>query len=169
MRERVESHDGVAGVSRGDLFMLVWRSPASLERWEWQMNRIDRVAASRTDMVVFNVILGTSDPPDGALRSRMQADFRKLGEKLRRIVVVPLGGSMWMSVVRTIVRGILLVSGQAQRQSVVGTVSEGLRKLAEVAGPETPSSAEIREMLSAVATELGVQLEEGARDGEGAR
>lgn len=155
-------------MSRGDLFVLVWRNPATIERWRWQMNRVERVAASRTDMVVLNVILSTSDPPDGALRSQMQADFRKLGEKLRRIVVVPLGGSMWMSVVRTIVRGILLVSGQAQRQSVVGTIGEGLRKLAEVAGPETPTGAETREMLAALAAELGVVLEE-AREGEGAR
>lgn len=115
------------------------------------------------------MILGTSDPPDGALRHQMQADFRKLGEKLRRIVVVPLGGTMWMSVVRTIVRAILLLSGQANRQSVVGTVSDALRKVVEVARADTPSGPEIREMLAALATELGAVLEEGPCKGEGAR
>lgn len=169
MRDKVESHDGIGGVSRGDTLVTLWRSPATHERWRWQQDRIERLAASRSDVVVVNVILGSSDPPDGSLRNQMQADFRKLGERLRRIVVVPLGGTMWMSVVRTIVRAILLLSGHSGRQSVVGTVPEALRKVAEVAGPDTPSAAEIREMLGALAKELGVRLDEGLREGEGAR
>jgi len=162
MAEEVEAHDGIAAMARGDTLVTLWRAPARLDRWKWQHDKIAKLAAAKPSVILVSLILASSDPPDGPMRARMQKDFRDLGDKLRQIVVVPLGSSMWMSVVRTIVRATLLLSGQAGRQSVAANLDDGLRRVAEFAGTETPTGPELRKMFAAMSTALGTHLEGGA-------
>src|SRR6185503_1910707 len=100
--------------TRGDTIVVVWSEPATAPRWAWQQERVRNALAARQDAIWVIVILESSTPPNAALRARMQLDFRMVGPKLRRLVAIPVGTSLWMSVVRTIVRGVLLVSGLAR-------------------------------------------------------
>lgn len=139
--------DGVAVLTRGDTIVFLWKEAATAPRWAWQQERVRNFLASREDAIWVIVILESSTPPNATLRARMQLDFRMVGPKLRRLVAVPIGTSLWMSVVRTIVRGVLLVSGLARLHVLAGSVEEAVERVREVAGPDTPSASTLREMV----------------------
>lgn len=155
MTAEVEVGDGVATIALGDTLVEVWRSPASAERWRWVQARRDRLLATRTEMLDLSIILGSSSPPNAALRSEMQADFKRMGPKMRRMVVVPVGTSVWISLVRAIVRGILLVSGGSKQQSVASSLDEGIERVRDLAGADTPMAAVLRDGARRLATALG--------------
>jgi hypothetical protein len=155
----VEVRDGVGLVPVGDTLIAFWKAPPTLDRWRFQLNRMEMLAASRPDGIVcVALITEWATPPDAKVRQAMQADYRRMGTKVRRLVVIPLGDSIWLSIVRPIVRGVLLLSGHAQRHRVVATVQEGLDAVQAVAGPTTPSSQQLREAMSALSAVLGVAL-----------
>jgi hypothetical protein len=159
MHEGVEVRNDVASLEVGDTLLFLWRAPASRDGWLHHLNRIERTAASRPDgILLLSLILPESTPPNAELRQQMQADFRRLGAKLRRFVVVPLGDSIWLSIVRTIVRGTLLLGGQSARQRVSATLSQGLKEVRAAAGPETPSLPELEKAAVALFSALGVTL-----------
>jgi hypothetical protein len=160
---KVEVGDGVACVAVGDTMVELWKAPASLPRWRWFEAQRDGLLARHEQLIVFTLILASSSPPDGTVRAAMQDSFRKLGPKMRRMVVVPLGNSVWQSVVRTIVRGVLIVSGAAKQQVVANNVTDGIARVLEVAGPSTPDRRQLRAAADALASALGHgPLEEGA-------
>src|SRR3954454_9970604 len=108
MSKTVDTRDGVGLAQLGDTVVALWKAPASLDRWRYQLSRMETMAASRpAGITCLDLILEGSSPPDAALRRQMQVDFRRLGSKLRKFVVVPIGNSIWLSIVRTIVRGVL--------------------------------------------------------------
>jgi hypothetical protein len=153
----VKAGDGVAAIELGDTLVIMWKKPATLERWKWQQALHESMIARNSNGIVcLDLILEGSNPPDSNVRATMQADFRRVGESLRRLVVVPLGDSMWLSVVRTIVRAVLLVSGQSKRQVVVRSVFEGIDKVREVAGVATPSPADLDSAVQALCRQLAV-------------
>ena len=69
---------------------------------------------------------------------------------------MPLGGSLWLSVVRTIVRGVLIVSGQSRRQRVCGSVREGLSEIRLAASLETPSLEALQRGVAELGRALGM-------------
>lgn len=159
MPKRVEVRDGIALSECGDTLLVLWKAPASLERWRYHVSRIEAMAASRVEGILcIDLILSESTPPDATVRKQMQADFRRMGAKLRRFVVVPLGDSIWLNVVRTIVRGVLLLSGQSERQRVAATVRQGIEQVLAAAGPETPTLAALEAEAALLFAELGVEL-----------
>jgi hypothetical protein len=158
----VEARDGVAIMVVGDTLVGLWKSPASPERWRFQLNRMERVAERYGSVVCLDLILQGSTPPDSALRAEMQADFKRLSGKLRRFVVVPLGDSLWLAVVRAIVRGVLLLSGQSGRQRVASTIAEGIDEVLVGAGPQTASKEELETAVSAAFAALGVERADAA-------
>ncbi len=151
--------DGVATLSRGDVVLVLWRSPASPERWDWQFRRVTAAAEERNILYV-SLILPSSDPPDAKVRRTIGEGFRALGPKLRHAVMVPLGTSMWASIVRTIVRGTFLLSGQARQQSVAGSVADAIDRVRELASDDTPSARELRAMVTELREALGVATDE---------
>lgn len=153
----VEVRDGVGIVQQGDTLIVVWNAAPVIERWRYQLNRMEMLAVSHEDGILCLVLIAsTAPPPDAEVRRQMTADYRRMGAKVRTLVVVPLGNSLWLSVVRTIVRGILILSGHGQRQRVAGTVTEGLEHLLQSAGPATPAKSEIVEALDALSSALGI-------------
>ncbi|HEU4535131.1 MAG TPA: hypothetical protein VFS00_13480 [Polyangiaceae bacterium] len=150
--------DGLATAVVGDVLIAVWQSPATVERWQWLKAQVDALLTrSPGGFVCFYIILSSSTPPNAALRTKMQAHFRRLGPELRRLVVVPLGDSLWKSVVRTLVRAIMLVSGRAKQQAVAASIDEGIDRVLDVAGPNTPTRAELRAGAEALLRMLGAQ------------
>jgi hypothetical protein len=150
--------DGLAACDVGDVLVLLWKSPPNLQRWAWNFAEIERLAfRHREGVIVLDLLLESSTAPDAVTRGRMQRDLRKLGLKLRRLVVVPLGNSLWTSLVRTMVRALLLLSGQASRQVVVGTVAEGLAAVAKAGSAHTPSERVIEGAIGDLYRALGVE------------
>jgi hypothetical protein len=149
--------DGIALWSRGDTILIVWQTPARIHRLKWLFEQIDAVAARNLGgIVVLQLVLSTSSPPDGPAREENQVRMRRLGASLRRLVTVPLGDALWMSIVRAIMRGLTLVSGQSKSQFVASSEAEGLDLLMKAAGPSTPSRRELSTELDELYRALGV-------------
>ena len=141
-------HDGVAASVAGDVFLSVWKEPASFERWSWQADRIDELARGQAEgIVVVSVILPTSDPPDAKLRKRILSDFQRWGPGLRKYIGVPIGDTVWASVVRAIMRTVLLVAGYSERLAVAGDVREAVALVRRNARAKTPSAGELRDAI----------------------
>jgi hypothetical protein len=150
--------DGLATAVVGDVIIVVWKSPATLERWQWLNAQGEALhARSPGGLIYFYLILSSSTPPNAATRTKMQAEFRRLGPKLRRLVVVPLGDSLWKSLVRTIVRTVMLLSGLSKQQIVAASIDEGIDRIMDAAGPNTPTRAELRAGAEALLRVLGAQ------------
>lgn len=133
----------------GDVIAVVWQAPATVPRWEWQFVHVaGAVNANPQGALVLTIILSSSHAPDAKTRVHMQAGFKSLGPKLRMLVAVALGNGMWVSVVRTIVRGLLLLSGQSRQHQVVATLDEGLDLIRDLSSTATPSRTEVRQMVN---------------------
>jgi hypothetical protein len=147
----VQVKDGSATVVCGDVLVGLWLAPITMSGWKWHFMQLQEIAGGHAEGALYlNVILPSSSPPDAAVRLVMQADLRGLGPGLRKLIAVPLGDGMWINIVRAIVRGVLLVSGQSKRATVVGTVSDALEHVKGLAGPQTPSSAVLKEAVDAL-------------------
>jgi hypothetical protein len=157
MSKAVEVQGGVGLLQMGDTLIVLWNEPATLERWRYQLRRMTTMAASRPQgILVLVVILAVDTLPDAAVRDDMQAALRRLGARVRMLVAVPLGDTMMISLMRTLLRGLLVVSGQSHRHRVTAGVSEGLRQLCEKASAETPSFEGLSKGAEELATALGL-------------
>ena len=147
--------DGVAAVELGNVLVAIWQHPATDARWDWMKAVMDRTAEnSPGGFLMLDVTAATSSPPDAALRRRMQVDFKENLPRLRMLIVVALGDSLWVSVVRTIMRAVALLSGQSHRQVVVATVAEGVAVARKLGA--TASAAELTQAVDELSDALGV-------------
>jgi hypothetical protein len=109
----------------------------------------DRLAAGHSEGIIgLMIVLSTADPPDAATRQENSLRLRQLGRSLRRLVAVPVGDSLWLSIVRTVMRGMSVV---AQAPLHVGaTPAHGIDKLLECASPSTPRRFQVERDLEAL-------------------
>lgn len=153
---RVHTNDGVALIARGDTLSVVYKAPARLHRSRWIYDAADALAAENPEGILcLLVVLSTADPPDAATRAENTARLRKLGPQLRKLVTVPVGDMLWLRLVRTIMRGMSIIHGQADCHVIASTVDEGLSRLFEGAGPKTPTLAQLEADLSVMCRALG--------------
>jgi hypothetical protein len=154
----IKTNDGVAVIARGDTLSVVYASPARLHRTRWLFDAVDRLALENAEGILcFMLILPTADIPDAATRAENTLRLRKLGPGLRKLVTVPVGDMLRIRLVRTIMRGLGILHGNARSHSVATTVDDGLRQLLEAASPKTPAVSQLQEDLRAMCRELGVQ------------
>jgi hypothetical protein len=157
MAKDVEVWDGVGLLEMGDTLIVLWTEPATMERWRHQLKRMTSMAASCPQgILVLVVILAVDTLPEASVRDDMQAALRRFGTRVRALVAVPLGDSVMLSLMRTLLRGLLVVSGQSHRHRLTPGVSEGLRQLLEKAGAETPSFEDLAKGAEELATALGL-------------
>lgn len=150
--------DGLAIDLVGDVLIIVWKSPATMARWHWLHVQAEALLPrSPEGFVFFDIILSSSTPPDAALRAKMQADLRRLRSRLRRLVVVPVGDSLWRTIARAIVRATILVSGLSKQRAIAASIDEGIDCVLDVTGPNTPTRAELRASTEALLRVLGAQ------------
>lgn len=158
MASKVQVIDGVGYAELQDTLLVLWKEPASLERWRENYKRLKAAAATRKEGVIYlSLVDRGSTPPNAAARAQITADLRELGGALRRFIAVPLGDSVWLSIVRTIIRGMLMLSGQSQQQRVAASLREGFEHVREAAGPNSPSVEELERAVEALTTALGVE------------
>ncbi|HKY37777.1 MAG TPA: hypothetical protein VJN18_17665 [Polyangiaceae bacterium] len=149
--------DGTAFTWNGDVLISTHVAPASFQRWKAHSAELRQLAARNVHGVVYlTLIFPTSDPPDTTLRAMMQADFRSLGDRLRKLIAVPIGGGIWLALVRTIVRSTLLLSGQSRLQVVESSIERGLDRVLEAASPDTPPRLVLQADIEQVFRALGV-------------
>ena len=141
---KTTSADGVASLVVGDTQIGLWKAPASLDRWQWLMDDTRALSSRFPEGVLrLDFILATSSPPDARMLSKFQADLRDLGPRLRRYVVVPIGDTVWLSIVRSIVRTALIITGLSKQHSVAATIAEGVSRVHEAAKANTPSRKQL--------------------------
>jgi hypothetical protein len=137
---RVKSSDGMAFLASGDVFLILWQQPSREHRVRWAFDQMDAALAAQSgSMIGMQLVLPTSSPPDGPARAETYARMRLVGGRIRRLVTVPLGDALWVSLVRTIMRGLMLVTGQSKVQFVADDEEQGLDTLLQAASATTPS------------------------------
>jgi DNA-binding CsgD family transcriptional regulator len=153
----VRLFSGVAAAALGDTLVVLWSKPASQQRWSWSCSFVEELMRSHeAGVLLLSLVLDTSSPPDNAVRALMKADLQRFGARLRRFVVVPLGDSIWMAIVRMIGRAVLLLGGQSDKQIVAATLEQGFARLLQAAGPTTPSRSELEQAIAELSRLLGV-------------
>jgi hypothetical protein len=109
------------------------------------------------DFLALMVVLSTADPPDAETRAENTARLRRIGPRMRRLVTIPLGDTFFVSIVRTVMRGIAVIQGNARTHVFANSVDEGLLRVIQASGPATPPGERIREDLRALYAALGVR------------
>lgn len=149
--------DGVAVSFQGDVVILMWKAASRAHRLAW----LARELQSRSDLesfVVLQVILTSSSPPDGPANAEARRLLKSISGRMRRIVSVALGDSVWTSIVRAVMRAMVMVIGQSHLAVVTATVPEALGKIHEVRTEKTPSGTALLAACADVAAALHVQL-----------
>jgi len=147
----VRTYDGVGCITRGDAALVLYKSPARLERTRWLFDSIDALAATKPDGVIaFLVVLSTADIPDAATRVENTERMKKLGSSIRRVVTVPVGDTFRLNLVRTIMRSLSVLQGSSKIQMVSSTLEDGLERFIEAASPETPLKSQLVDDLAAL-------------------
>jgi hypothetical protein len=148
---KVETNDGVAASVRGDLVLSLWQSSARVHRTRWFFDILDAAAARNPDgIMAMLIILPTASPPDGPARAENATRLRKLGKSVRRVVTVPLGNPVFVTVVRTVMRAMFLVQGQSEVQMVESSILTGIRRVLEGGSPLTPGRAQVEADVTAL-------------------
>jgi hypothetical protein len=148
--------DGVAVLTDGDTFVVLWQEGVTKERWEWHRAHLEAARREAGSIPCLSLILPSSEQPAAPVRRTMQDDFRAMGKSLRRFVAVPLGDSLRMTLVRALIRSMLLLSGQSTQQGIAASVDEALEQLKGFAGPKSPSVTMLRAHIRSLCEALGL-------------
>jgi hypothetical protein len=139
-------NDGVAIARRGDVFTVLWKAPARMDRIQWMFDAADEFASKTSQGVLaLVIILPSSSPPDAATVVGCIKRLRKLGPATRRQASVAVGGGIWRAVVWSVFRATRLpVLRRTGGATISATIEEGIASLLERRSPATPSFAQIR-------------------------
>lgn len=146
--------DGVAFAHGGDTMVIVYASPASLQRTRWMFDRVDERAARHAQLNGLMIMLSTADAPDAETRAENTRRMARLRGKLRHVVTVIIGDSVRTSLVRGFMRAMFLLQGLSKVQQIVCSVEDGLQRLVGDPTPLMPT----REQLDATLREISIQL-----------
>lgn len=154
----VQVFDGVAVATRGGTFVSMWKSSAILNRVRWHGALLEQhVSKHRGKALGLMIVLPSAAPPQGEARVEANAVVRRIGPHLLRGVTAALGETLQTQVVRTVMRGMFLVSGNAKRHMVVNTEAEGIEIIVALAEPTAPSRAELEATLSSLYEALAAE------------
>lgn len=152
-------YDGVALLTRGNALLVVYQAPARFHRTRWIFDCADRLASQWSQGIVcLMVVLSSADPPDARTRAENTRRFKKLGNSLSAMVTVPTGDSLWLSLVRSIMRGINAAQGTSNTFIVADTIDEGIARLVESARSDSFQREQVEEGVHALCAALGVEL-----------
>ena len=141
----------MAVATRGGIFVSMWKSSANLNRVCWHAALLEQhVSKHRGKALGLMIVLPSAAPPQGAARVEANAVVRRIGPHLRCGVTAALGETLQAQVVRTVMRGIFLVSGNAKRHLVVNTEAEGIESIVALVEASAPSRAELVATLSSL-------------------
>jgi serine/threonine protein kinase len=147
---KIAVNDGVAIALRGDVFTVLWKAPARLNRIQWMYDLADEFASQLPQgIVILCIVSQSSAPPDASTTVACIKRLHKLGLKTRRTATVAVGGGVWKSIVRGVFRAMNVpMLRRAEGATLSGTIEEGIARVLEKKSPMTPSFAEIRRDVS---------------------
>ena len=129
-------------MQRGDVALYVYSSDARLHRTRWAFDRADESVRSAPDgILILFIIPPSAAPPDSATRAENSARLKKVLPSIRRFVTVPLGDALRVSIVKAVMRAMILIQRQIGRHVIASTEADGISHLLECAGPDTPDRA----------------------------
>lgn len=150
--------DGVAVAMSRDAFISMWAHSATLNRVRWHGALLEQhVSKHRGKAVGLMIIQPTAAPPQGEARVESNAIVRRIGPNMQLAVTAALGDTLQMQVVRTIMRGMFLLSGNMKRHQVVSTELEGIERLVAMTEPAVPSRLELEAMVRSLHQALGAE------------
>jgi hypothetical protein len=103
---------------------------------------------------MLQMILTSSRPPDSGARAEMYAGLQRQGPALRRLVTVPLGDGLWASLVRTIMRGFVIVAKQNFEHVIASSERHGIDLILAAASQHSPDRAQLTEVVGSVFSAL---------------
>jgi hypothetical protein len=151
--------DGVGVAIAGDVLLVVWKGAANRERYDWFEACVWSMAEEHASFAICQFVMSSSRPPDARLRARTRETLVALGPRVRCVVSVPIGDVLWATVVRTIMRGVAILSGHSDTVIVAGSLNEALDRIRRVASAATPERAALAAAARDLGTALGVRLE----------
>ena len=150
-------YPGVGFLTHGDLALVTWTGEPSLAANRWLVDRMPAQVMSRhPSWLLLQIISPSCGTPGPEARQYVQEAFKTRLATVRCMVTVPLGDSLKQSIVRTIMRGMVILSGRSQTITVASSVDDALRLLGSVSSPDTPGRREVLADLRASFAELGV-------------
>ncbi len=139
--ERIRTFDGVGFIVRGDLATILYAADARIERTRWLFDEMDAIFAAVPAGQALMVITADAGLPDAPTREENARRLAKIGERLQRLVTVPLGDTIRVNLVRAVMRAMLVVQGRSARHRIASTEMDGIREL--LPGPDTPNAARV--------------------------
>jgi hypothetical protein len=150
--------DGIGVLFDGDVILAVYQGDATIHRTRWLFDRVDEAASrSPNGLLAYLVILANAAPPDAETRGENLKRLRNLGPALRCMVTTPVGDTFGVSVVRTVMRALVILDRRTSTHHITSTIDEGLSRLIEAAGPSTPAKSHLLVHLRAIYRVLGVE------------
>jgi len=159
---QVEVFDGVALASQGDTILMLWKGGSRVHRLRWVFEKIEELLRVQPTFAVMQVILPSSQTPDADARTLIARELTRLRPKMRRLVTVPVGSSVRMSLVRAIIRAVATLTGLSDIQVIVEDVDTGIQRLLERAGPQTPGGQALADAMTALYAALAETPTAGA-------
>jgi hypothetical protein len=154
----VQVLDGVAVAIRGNTFVSMWQRSATLNRVRWHGALLEQhVAKHRGKALGLMVVHSTAAPPQGAARVESNAIVRRIGAQMLLSVTAVLGDTVQLQVVRSIMRGMFLLSGNVKRHLVVSSESEAIDRVLALVEPPAPSRAELAAAVRALHSVLAAE------------
>jgi hypothetical protein len=151
----VERFGGVSCCVGGDLMLVAWGGRSTFEANHWLIQRArSTLKGLPSGGLLLQSIEESAAPPDTETRRYIQHEYSDLLPRTRCFVTVPLGSSFHQTVVRTIMRGMLVVSGMSQIAKVSTSIEDGLNLIFEKSTPKTPSRSESLRKIQQMRAEL---------------
>jgi hypothetical protein len=150
--------DGIAADNVRGVLLVMWRDSGSdLGRCDWLRTTILKaVRESGAGLLVLQVPLPSSTPPDGKARAHIQETFELAGGRLGAVVHLLVGDALRISLGRAFLRALHAVNRRSQPHVVCATLDEALRALEKHAGAPVDRAA-IRSSIDALRHALGVE------------
>jgi len=158
MSMKLELGDGVSACHVGDVVVFLWRDAARSARIDFLDAEVHAAMKVHPDGIIMcQLILPSSTPPDAPAREKSSKLLADPTVKLRRLVTAALGDGLWQSVVRTIIRGMLMMSKQSALLCVVASRDEALTEVQRYASADTPPREALLDAIAALYKSLNVE------------
>ena len=129
----------------GDVGLVLWHGDPTLAANRWLLGHI--VSARRAGhpyRIGLQLIAEQAPLPDAETRRFVQAMFKEELPHIHRFINAPLGDSMKQSLVRTVLRGMAMISDKSRAVVIASTLEEALDMASAVASAETPPRSVLR-------------------------
>ncbi|HJL15953.1 MAG TPA: hypothetical protein RMH99_09865 [Sandaracinaceae bacterium LLY-WYZ-13_1] len=158
------TEDGVGFLVRGRFVLIIYGGAARLHRTRWLFESVEDVTAGRDGLVALMLIPAGAEPPDAVTRRENKKRLERLRGRLDLLVTVPMGDAFWISIVRTVMRGMAMVHRQTGWNLVESTFAAGLDRVCGL--PDVPPRTQVVQDALVLCEALGRDPEsilDGAR------